>query len=83
MKEGTVTKFDLERIITAIEHRMKIEPEEKPKVVVTDLDSDSSDGHVVNLDKLTCTCPDYEYNCRKDNYCKHIYRTVFEKHRML
>lgn len=83
MKEGHIDKFDLERIIRAVEHDMEINPLEKPRVVVKDLDSENGDGHVVNLDRMDCTCDDYEYNCDSDQYCKHVFRAVFEKHRML
>lgn len=80
MEEGTITSHELERIITAVEHEMKLNPIEKPQVVVKDLDSDSDEGHVVNLSKLTCTCDDFEYNCDSNQYCKHVFRVVFEKH---
>lgn len=83
MKEGLITSHDLERIITAVEHKMEIRPLDKPEVVVKDLDSDSDEGHVVNLDRLDCTCSDFEHNCDSKQYCKHIFRAVFEKHRML
>lgn len=83
MKEGEPTKHQLERIIRAIEHEMEIRPLEKPEVVVQDITSDSGDGHVVNLEKLRCSCSDFEYNCEPGEYCKHIWRAVFEKHRMI
>ena len=83
MKEGNPTKHQLERIIRAIEHEMEIRPLEKPEVVVQDKDSDSGDGHIVNLDKMTCTCHDFDFNCENGEYCKHLFRAVFEKHRMI
>lgn len=83
MREGVITKHDLDRIINAVEHEMKIKPIEKPKVVIKDLESESDESHIVNLDKLTCTCKDYEYNCNENQYCKHIYNIVFKKHKMI
>lgn len=83
MKEGYIDAHDLERIVAAIEHEMKVEPIEQPEVVVTDLESDSEISHVVNLERMDCTCDDYEYNCDEEEYCKHIFRAVFEKFRML
>lgn len=83
MKSGHIDKFDLERIIKSVEHEYSIEPIEKPRVAVGDDDTDRDDSHVVNLKELTCTCDDFKYNCDENQYCKHIYRTVFEKHRMV
>lgn len=83
MREGEPTKHQIERIIRAIEQEMEIEPLEQPEVVVTNLDSDSQEGHVVNLEKLRCSCDDFEYNCDSGEYCKHIFRVIFEKHRMI
>lgn len=83
MRQGHISKHDLERIIDGVEHEMIITPLEKPRVRVNDLDSDSDDAHVVNLDELSCTCPDYEYNCTEREYCKHIYAVVFKKHGMI
>ena len=90
MQEGNITKHQLERLITAVEHEMDIDPLVEPRVAVTDRDSDSNEAHVVDMDNLTCTCSDYEYNCKPEEdspsdskYCKHVFRAVFEKHRML
>lgn len=83
MKQGHITKFDLDRIITAVEHEMEINVLEQPELVVKDLDSETGEGHVVNLEHMDCTCEDYEYNCDPDEYCKHIFRAVFEKFRMI
>jgi len=83
MKNGLITKHDLDRIINAVEHEMKIRPADKPRVVVKDIESDSDDSHVVDMEALTCSCKDYKYNCDETEYCKHIYRVIFEKHRML
>lgn len=83
MKEGNITKHDLERIIDAVEHEMELNPLEKPKVAVQDLESKGDDSHVVDMERLSCTCPDYEYNCDSSEYCKHIYTVVFRRHRML
>jgi methyl coenzyme M reductase subunit D len=83
MREGKITKHDLERIIDAVEHEMEVEPLDKPRVAVSDLESESDDSHVVDIQTLTCTCPDFEYNCRSGQYCKHIYSVVFRRHRML
>ena len=83
MKEGLITKHDLDRIINAVEHEMKLKPIEKPKVVVKDLESDSDDSHVVDMEALNCTCSDFKYNCDSTECCKHIWRAVFERHRML
>lgn len=83
MKEGSITKHDLERIIRAVEHDMELHPIEKPEVIVQDKDSDTDEGHVVNIDKLNCTCSDMQYNCSDGQYCKHIFYAVFKKHRML
>lgn len=83
MREGKITKHDLERIIDAVEHEMEVEPLEKPRVAITDLESKSDDSHVVDMQTLTCTCSDFEYNCNSGQYCKHIYSVVFRRHRML
>lgn len=83
MKNGLITKHDLDRIINAVEHEMQIKPVDKPRVVVKDIESESDDSHIVDMESLTCSCKDYEYNCDSDEYCKHIYRVIFEKHRML
>lgn len=83
MEEGCIDKHDLNRIITAVEHDMIIEPLEKPRLVVKDVDTEGNEGHVVQFEKLECTCEDYTCNCNNDQYCKHIYRTVFAKHNML
>jgi len=83
MKEGIITKHDLDRIVNAVEHEMKLKPVEKPRVVVKDIESQSDESHIVNLQKLTCTCKDYEFNCKDNEYCKHIFRVVFEKHRIV
>jgi len=83
MKEGNITKFDLERIITAVEHSMEINVLEYPELVVEDLESETGEGHVVNLERMDCTCEDYEYNCGEEQYCKHLFRAVFEKFRMV
>lgn len=76
MKQGKITKFDIERIIRAVEHELKVKPLEKPRVVVKDLDTEGDEGHVVDLDKLECTCDDYEYNCGEHQSCKHIHYAV-------
>ena len=83
MREGVISKHDLDRIINAVEHEMKLKPIEKPRVVVKDLESESDDSHIVNLEDLECSCKDYEYNCSEHQHCKHIFRVLFEKHRML
>lgn len=83
MKSGTITEHDLQRIITAVEHKMDVQPLEEPQVLVHDLDSDTEEGHIVDLDKMICTCSDFEYNCSNEQYCKHVFRTIFEKHHML
>lgn len=89
MEEGYIDEFDIKRIVSAVEHDMEIEPIEQPEVIVRDKDG-SGTAHVVNIKALTCSCDDYEYNCRKrtdeladDKYCKHIYRVAFERMRML
>jgi hypothetical protein len=83
MKEGLVTKHDLDRIVNSIEHEMEIKPVEKPRVVVKDIESDSDDSHIVDLESLTCTCKDFEFNCNDSEYCKHIFHVIFKKHRMI
>jgi len=83
MKQGLITKHDLDRIINAAEHEMQIKPVEKPRVVVKDLESESDESHIVDLDKPSCTCKDFEYNCKDNEYCKHIFHVVFRKHGML
>ena len=83
MREGVISKHDLDRIINAVEHEMELKPVEKPRVAVKDLESDSDDSHMVNLDYLSCTCKDYKYNCSEHQYCKHVFRVLFEKHRMI
>jgi len=83
MRAGTISKHDLERIIDAVEHQMEIKPIEEPRVVIKDTDTDSDTSHIVNLYRLTCTCEDYEYNCKKHEYCKHIFHVVFKKHGMM
>lgn len=84
MEQGYVDDFDLERIIRAIEEEFEVRPIDKPKVLVRRKGDDSDDSHVVNLDRLDCTCEDYIYNCeRHENetgdpkYCKHIWHAVF------
>jgi len=83
MKSGHIDRFDLERIIKSVEHEYSIDPIEKPKVAVGDEQSDSDSSHIVNIEQLTCTCKDFKFNCDEDQYCKHIYRVIFEKHRMV
>lgn len=82
--------FDLKRIVKAVEEDLRVKPIEKPKVVVQNHSKDEPEGHVVNLDELTCTCEDYEYNCQSEEkevgdnkYCKHLFRVIFEKHSMI
>jgi hypothetical protein len=83
MKEGTITKDDLDRIVKAVEHEMKIKPVEQPRVVVKDIESESDDAHMVNLDDLHCSCSDFKYNCPENVYCKHILHVIFKKHGMI
>lgn len=83
MQEGKPTKHQIERCIRAIEHSMELKPLEKPEVVVYDKDSDTGEGHIVNLDEMTCTCKDFEFNCDDGEYCKHQWRVVLEKHGMI
>ena len=83
MKQGNITKDDIDRIIKAVEHEMKIKPIDKPKLVVKDLESDSNDSHIVDLHDLHCTCYDFEYNCIENVYCKHILHVVFRKHGLI
>lgn len=83
METGKITKFDLDRIIDAVEHEFNIVPKDKPKVEVTDLDSDSGIGHIVDVESLECDCSDFKYRCNRGQYCKHIYHTVFRKNGML
>jgi len=83
MKNGLITKHDLDRIINAVEHEMKIRPADKPRVIVKDLESDSDDSHIVDIEALECTCKDFKYNCKDGEYCKHCYHVVFKKHRMI
>lgn len=90
MKEGYVDDFDLMRIVNAIEDELVLKPLEQPEVVVQNHTGDDTTGHIVNLDSMDCTCEDYKYNCKSEmkstsdnKYCKHIYRVVLEKHRML
>lgn len=90
MEVGYIDDFDLERIIKAVEEEMEIEPIEKPEVVVKNLDSDSDSAHVVNLNALTCTCDDYEYNCtgresetQDEKYCKHVFNVVFKRNGLI
>lgn len=90
MEDGYIDDFDLKRIVKAVEEDLRIKPIEKPKVVVKNHSKEDVAGHVVNLDRMNCTCDDYEYNCQSgereigDNkFCKHLYRVVFEKHSML
>lgn len=83
MKQGTITKDDIDRIVKAVEHEMKIKPIDKPKVVVEDIESDSDDAHIVDLGELHCTCSDFEYNCRDGVYCKHLIHVVFRKHGLI
>lgn len=83
MKQGTITKDDLNRIVKAVEHEMEIKPIEEPKVVVEDKESDSDDAHIVDLHDLHCTCSDFEYNCIENMYCKHIFHVVFRKHGLI
>jgi len=90
MEHRYIDDFDLKRIAKAVEENLIVKPIEKPKVVVENHDRDEITGHVVNLQKMDCTCDDYEYNCKSEEkdtgdnkFCKHLYRTVFEKHSML
>lgn len=90
MERGYIDDFDLERIIRAVEEDLEIQPMDYPEIVVRNTTEDEPTGHVVNLDDLVCTCPDFEYTCQSEEgnagdnkYCKHIIRVVFEKHRML
>jgi len=80
MKEGLITKHDLDRIVNAVEHEMELKPVEKPRVVVKDLESKSDESHIVNLEKgnISCTCKDWKYNCKEGEYCKHCFRAMFE-----
>jgi len=83
MIDGVITKHDLDRIVDAVEHEMEVKPIEKPRVVVKDTESDSDDSHMVNIEDLTCSCKDFEYNCNDEEYCKHLFHVVFRKHGML
>lgn len=83
MIEGYIDDHQAKRFVRSVAHEMRVEPIEEPRVVVTDIDSDGEEGHVVDLDKLTCTCPDFEYNCDDEQYCKHVYRTVLVRSGML
>jgi hypothetical protein len=90
MEHQYIDDFDLERIVKAVEEDLHIKPIERPEVVVKNYSKDEPTGHVVNLDRMECTCKDYEYNCKPtakeigDNKaCKHLYRVVLEKHDML
>jgi len=90
MKDGYIDDFDLKRIIKAVEEDLVVKPLEKPEVVVQHHKDDNTTAHVVNLEKLTCTCEDFKFNCKPEEkelgdnkYCKHLIRAVLEKHRML
>jgi|APHM01.1.fsa_nt_gi SWIM zinc finger. len=83
MQQGKATEHQLKRILKSIDNDINIQPIEKPKVVVEDTDSDTDESHIVNIDNLTCTCSDMEYNCSDGQYCKHVFHVVFRKHGML
>jgi hypothetical protein len=83
MQQGKATEHQLKRILKSINHELRIEPIEKPKVIVKDIDSNTDESHIVNIEQLTCTCKDMEYNCSDGQYCKHIFHVVFKKHDML
>jgi len=90
MERGYIDDFDLKRIVRAVEEDLGVEPLEYPEVAVKDFSEEDPTGHVVNIENLWCSCPDYEHNCKSEEknttdnkYCKHIIRVVFEKHRML
>lgn len=86
MEDGYIDDFDMERIISAVEEDMDLRPIEKPKVVVQNHESKTGDSHVVNLEESTCTCDDYQFNCKKeanrtgrDRSCKHILFVAFKR----
>jgi hypothetical protein len=83
MRQGNATEHQLQRILKSIDHELCIEPIERPKVVVKDKNSDSDESHTVNIEQLTCTCKDMEYNCSSGQYCKHVFHVIFRKHGML
>jgi hypothetical protein len=83
MKEGTITSHEVERILAAVEHDMDVEVLDENRIAISDNDTDSDSTHIVNLSMLTCSCPDYEYRCNEDQYCKHIFRAIFVELGML
>jgi hypothetical protein len=90
MKEEHIDKFDLERIINAVEDELTVEEVERGEYDVTSHKDDGDDTYRVNLKKLMCSCPDYKYNCEAKTVdgedtkmCKHLYRAMFEVHGIL
>lgn len=78
MQDGNITKFDLERMINAVEDDMIVVPLDEPMVKVKNISNDPPTEYTVDLDALNCDCPDYQYNCDDGEYCKHIYFAAFK-----
>lgn len=90
MEEGYIDKFDIERIVSAIEQEFDVEEIEKGEYAIERIDNGSSETHVVNLKTLHCSCKDYEFNCSPKEkelgdkkVCKHIYHCIFRVHSLL
>jgi len=79
MKQGELTKHQVERLTSAVQHNMDVTDLFDGEFAVEDLDSDSGEAHLVDYNMMSCTCSDYEYRCKNGEYCKHIYRVALEQ----
>ena len=78
-----INSTNVDRLRKATEHSIELEISEKPEVIVTDHTSGSGEAHVVNMERLDCTCADFEHNCSDGEYCKHVWYSVLRRTGML
>lgn len=90
MKEEHIDKFDLDRIISAVEDKYEVNEVDKSRYKVWNKEKEDPEKHSVNLRTLECTCPDYKYNCQKKErelgdtkVCKHIIHAIFKVHSLI
>lgn len=66
------TEGNVERLYKAMTQELCFDPLEEPKVAVwTIKDGENTDGHIVDIEDWTCTCPDSQYNVGAGEMCKH------------
>lgn len=74
-----ITATNIERMKRAVDEDLELDIQEKPNVLVHNNTGDDKRTHVVDVVNKECSCSDYEYNCNRGEYCKHIWFIVFKR----